>query len=232
MRTLAALVVVALLLAALAVGVDRGAVVLAERALAAQVQRSGALAQRPDVDVQGFPFLTQALRGRYDEVRLRAEGDVGGVEVDRLDVRLAGVRVPLSDVVGGRVDAVPVDGVRGDVVVTYGWLSDQVGDGLELSAEGDLLRVRGEVEVFGRELGASALSDVRLERGTVVVRARELDTGAGAVDGVLERVLADRFDLRVPLEGLPYGLEPTGLRVRPEGLLLTTAGGPTVLRRP
>ena len=230
MRTARALLVVALLLAALAVGVDRAAVVLAERALAAQLQRSGDLTERPVVDVEGFPFLTQALRGRYREVRVRAEGDVGGVEVDRLDVRLVDARVPLSDVVGGRVGAVPVAAVRGEVVLTYGWLSDRAGKGLLLSGEGDLLRVRGRVEVLGQDLAASALSEVRLDRGAVVVRAREFDTGAGAVDGVLGSVLADRFDLRVPIGGLPYGLVLTGLRVRPEGLLLTAAGGPTVLQ--
>ena len=226
-RRLAAVLAVVLLLP---VGVDRGAAALAGRALAGQLQRSGGLSERPDVDVDGFPFLTQALRGRYEQVRLRTAGVVGGVDVRRLDVRLDGARVPLSAVARGRVGAVPVDGVRGDVVLTYPWLSARAGHGLALSGEGDLLRVRGRVRVLGQDLAASALSEVRLERGAVAVRARSFDTGAGAVDGVLASLLADRFDLRVPVPPLPYGLALTGLQVRPEGLLLTTAGGPAVLR--
>lgn len=224
-----ALLVVAVLLSALVVGADLVAVGVAERVIAGQAQRAAMLPERPQVDVQGFPFLTQALRGRYEHVRLRATGGLGVVEVDRLDVRLQGVRVPVSDVVGGRVDAIPVDRLRGEVVVTYAWLSEQAGKGLTLSAQGDLLRVRGEVRVLGQELAASALSEVRLVDGAVLVRAQELDTGAGPVDRFLESVLADRFDVRVPIEGLPYGLDLTGLQVRPEGLLLRASSGPTVL---
>ncbi|MCW2606659.1 MAG: hypothetical protein JWO60_1352 [Frankiales bacterium] len=226
------LLVTLLVLGVLAVGADRVAVTVAEKAIAEQAQSSGGLAERPDVDVRGFPFLTQAVAGRYDDVRFRTTGAVGQAEVEQLDVRLRGVRVPLSDAVRGDVASVPVDGLSGDVLLSYDYLSRQAGDGVVVSAgEGGLLRVRGSVEVLGQELSGGALSEVRLDGDDVVVEAREFETGSDGLDGALEAALAERLDFRFPVEDLPYDLKLTGLRVRPEGLSLTATSGPTVLQR-
>ncbi len=219
-----------------AVGADRAALVLTERGLAEQARTSGGLGQTPDVSIAGFPFLTQALAGRYDDVRLQATGgvDVGGlsgaglVQVAALDVRLTGVEVPLRDVLSGAVDDVPVASVRGDVLLGYGELSRRAPRGVTVSAAGERLRVTGTVRVLGRDLSASALSDVVLADGSVVVRAREVEAGGARVPlGVLSAAL----DFAVPVGDLPYGLALTGLRVRPDGVGLTARSGPTVLRR-
>ena len=212
-------------LAALLVGADLVAVRVAEGVIASQTQASGGFSQRPAVDVRGFPFLTQALAGRYDDVRVSASGTVSGTPVERLDVALQGVRLPLSQALSGDVATVPVEGLAGDVLLGYRYLSEQAGDGLQVSPAGELLRVKGTVRVLGQTLTATALSAVRLDdQGRVVVRARE-------VAGVDLSLLGERFDFRVPVDGLPYGLELTGLRVTPAGLALRASSGPTTLSR-
>jgi len=65
-----ALLVVVLLLVGLAVVADRVAVGVAETRVGEQLAAEGGLAGTPEVDITGFPFLTQAIGGRYDEVRI------------------------------------------------------------------------------------------------------------------------------------------------------------------
>jgi hypothetical protein len=219
-----------LLLAVLLVVADRVGVRVAEREVAVQAQRDGGLPERPDVEVRGVPFLTQVVRGRYDDVRLHTAGRLGGAQVRDLDVQLTGVRLPLRDLLAGSVDAVPADRVRGSAVLDYGWLSSQA-HGLRVSPDGDRLRVEGSVRVLGRQLGAAASSTVRLDGDAVRVRAQSFSTGSGPVDALLGRALGDRFDFGVRLGALPFGLHLAGLRVRPDGLAVQVAGGPTVLHR-
>ena len=98
--------VVLLLLVVTGVVVDRVAVGFAEREVAEQLAAQEALSGEPDVDVRGFPFLTQALAGRYEEVRIVLTAD-GTVSLDGdelvIDVdRASGVGVDLPRLVVDR----------------------------------------------------------------------------------------------------------------------------------
>ena len=209
------LLVPLLVLAALLVGADLVAVRVAEGVIAGQAQATGRFSSRPEVDVRGFPFLTQALPAATTTSGCAPPGRSSGQQVERLDVALRGVRLPLADALSGDVASLPVDGLRGEVLLGYPYLSQQAGRGLQVSAAGELLRVRGSVEVLGRTVTAAALSQVRLDdAGRVVVRAQRFE---GVAEG-LTGLLGDRFDFRVPVDGLPYGLALTGLRVTPGGL--------------
>jgi hypothetical protein len=226
------LLVVLVLLGTVLVAADRGAVLIAERVLGEQAQTEAGLASRPDVDIAGFPFLTQALAGRYEQVRLELSGVIAGqVDVERLDARLRGVQVPLGDAIGGQVTRVPVEGLDADVVVGHDELARRSGRDITLSSHGDQLRVSGEVEVLGRTVTAAAISDVRLDGDRIVVRAQSFQVGNGVADRVVSAVLGDRFDFTVRLGALPYGLRLTGLQVRQDGVHLAAEAGPTVLSR-
>jgi hypothetical protein len=140
------------------------------------------------------------------------------------------VHLPLRDALAGSVDAVPVDRVRGTALLDYGELSSRA-HGLRVSPDGDRLRVEGSVTVLGRRLTAAASSTVRLSGDEVLVRAQSFSTGSGPVDRLLGLALGDRYDFGVRLAALPFGLHLTGLGVRPDGLAVQVAGGPTVLHR-
>ena len=64
------LLIVLVVLAALLVVADRVGVVVAENRLAGQIQQQLVLDSKPDVSIHGIPFLTQAIRGRYKDIRV------------------------------------------------------------------------------------------------------------------------------------------------------------------
>lgn len=221
-----------MVVAGLLVVADRVAVTVAERAVGAQLQASAGLQGRPDVDISGFPFVTQAVRGRYADVHVTALGvPTDGVRVAELSADLVALEVPLSDALAGSVTAAPVQRLTARALVSFGDLARSSGDRrLTVAREGRGVAVTGSVEVLGRRLEATAVSTVRLDGGDIVVRAQSFRVGADPVDAALTRALGDLLDLRVPVGRLPYDLQLQGLSVGPDGVALTAGGGPTVLR--
>jgi hypothetical protein len=218
---------------------DRAGAALAARAVADELQRSSTLTSRPEVTVAGVPFLTQALRGRYERLDVTAAdvpaGTVGGepLTLRTADVVLHGARVPLSDALSRRVTEVPVDRVDAVVLLPWDELARRAGDReVTLEPAGDRVRVRGEVRVLGQRLTASAVSRLTVQDGAITVQAEELDVGNGAADRVLTRALRGRLDFRVPVQELPFGLSVDRLQVRPDGLAVRARADDTVLSDP
>jgi hypothetical protein len=226
-RLLVALVVVlGLLLVA-----DRVGATVAAGAVATQVQSSTRLTSPPEVEIDGFPFLTQALAGRYDEVTVQARDvPAGELTLSRLDATLSGVQVPLSQALSGSVTRVPVAGVTARALVAYGELSRRSGDRrLTVAPAGDRVRVTGSVLVLGRTVTATAVSRVEVVDGALVLTAESYSVGDAAADDLLTRALGGRLDLRIPVSGLPYGLQLTAVDVQDDGVSVLAEAGATVL---
>jgi hypothetical protein len=234
MRRLAAmLVVVAVLLVAAAVG-DSVARHRAERELAQRIRTSQHLVTSPDVTIEGTPFLTQAIAGRYQGARVVISDLVSaGLPVQRLDVRLRGIRVPLGDLLRQQVRDVPVDRVAGTAHVTFAALTGRVNTagipGLRLSDDGGRLRIATSVAVprlgtipiqvsarIGVQAGEPTLSDAKVLDAPVPVPAEVMRPLLAAIAGPLR--------LR-----LPYGLRLTGVRVSATGVDVSAAATGVVL---
>jgi hypothetical protein len=217
------------LLVLLGVG-DRVSVALAERALAERITAEDGVGSA-STKVRGFPFLTQAVRGRYDRVDVEARDiDRGGVRVAELDATLTGIQAPLGEVVRGEVTAVPVDDVRATALVTYLDLAHRSGlVGVAIEPLDGEVRVTGRVSVLGQQVTASATSRVTLRGDAVVVTARSIRV-LGQSTPALVGALAGLLDLRVPVGRLPYGLRLTGVRATAGGLVLSAEAHDTVLR--
>jgi hypothetical protein len=226
-----ALLVVLVLLLGLAVIADRVAVGVAEDRVAEQVAAKGGLAGTPEVDITGFPFLTQALGGRYDEVRISLTAEeLGQPAGTRADVALHGIRVPLSAVLSGAVQEVPVDRIDGTATLSYELLSAQLGAGTTLTREGDGLRITRTVEILGRELPLTATAQVTLEGADLVVDVEEA-SGAGVdVPDFLLRQAPDLLDLRYTVPALPFGLQLTGVTPADDGVDIRVEARDAVLR--
>jgi LmeA-like phospholipid-binding len=208
-----ALAVVLLLVLGLAVLADRLAVGVAEDRVATELASRGGLQGTPSVDIRGFPFLTQAIGGTYDDVRISLDAaELGRPEGTRADLALHGVHVPLTAVLSGSLSEVPVDRIDGTATLSYALLAAQLGEDAELSAEGNRLRITRTVEVVGRQLRLTAVGEVTLDGSDLVVDVQEA-TGAGVeVPGFLLDRATDLLDLRYAVPALPFGLQLTSVR--------------------
>ncbi|SFK35970.1 LmeA family phospholipid-binding protein [Geodermatophilus ruber] len=226
-----ALLVVLLLLLGLAVVADRVGVGIAEDQVARVVADRGGLAGEPDVEIGGFPFLTQAVGGEYDEVRLSLTADdLGQPEGTRADVTLRGVQVPLSDVLSGSVAEVPVARVDGTATLSYELLAQQLGGDTTLTRVGDGLRITRTVELAGLTLPLTAAGTVSLDGGDLVVDVQQASGAGVELPGFLVDQASSQLDLRHPLPELPFGLQLTGVRPAEDGVQVTVEARDTVLR--
>jgi len=224
------LLVVVLLLLGLAYAADRAALGLAEDRVAEELAAQGDLAGAPDVEIAGFPFLTQAVAGRYEDVRISlTAAELGQPEGTRADIALHGVRVPLSSVLSGSVQQVPVDRVDGTATLSYDLLSAQLGGDTTLRREGDGLRITKTVELLGQTLPLTAAGTVTLDGNELVI---DVENAAGAgVDipfFLVDRV-SDLLDLRYAVPPLPFGLRLTGVSPAEDGVEITVEATDTVL---
>lgn len=221
-----------LVLLGLLLVLDRAAAAVAATAIAAQVQSSTRVTSEPDVTVGGFPFLTQALAGSYDRVEVDAAGvPAGDLTVTRLEATLTGVRVPLSDAVSGSVERVPVDRVQARALVSYDELSRRSGDRrLTVSpGTGDRVRVTGSVQALGGTVAATAVARVEVADGALVVIGESYEVDGAPADAAVTRALRGLLDLRIPVTGLPYGLQVSRAEVGPQGVTVVATARDTVL---
>ena len=190
----------------------------------------GGLSGTPSVDIAGFPFLTQAFAGTYEDVRIALTAK----ELDQpagtsADVRLHGVHVPLSSVLSGSVQQVPVDRIDGTATLSYDLLAAQLGGDTTLRREGDGLRITRTVQIAGYTLPLTAAGTVTLEGDELVIDVQKA-SGAGVdVPGFLVDKVSDLLDLRYPIPALPFGLEVTGVQPGDDGVEVTVAAQDTVL---
>ncbi len=223
------LLVTLVVLLGLAVVADRVAVGVAEDRVAEAIAERGELAGTPEVSVEGWPFLTQAVSGEYDDVRIQlTAADLGEPEGTTADVRLRGVRVPLSDVLDGSVTQIPVDRIDGTVTLSYALLSRELGTDTTLVPEGDGLRLTKTVEVLGYQVPLTAVGTVRLDGQELVVDVDGASAAGVDLPGAVVERAGDALDLRYPID-LPFGLELTGVVPEDDGVRVTGGARDTVL---
>jgi hypothetical protein len=227
---LVALVVLLLLVVGVLVAVDRVGVRIAEDRVADQVADRGDLTGTPDVDIAGFPFLTQALSGDYRDVRIHLTAEeLGQPAGTRADVALRGVHVPLSDVLSSSVQQIPVDRVDGTATLSYALLAEQLGGDTTLAQEGTGIRVTRTVEVLGLDLPVTATGTLTLDGQDVVIDVQDADAGAVDVPAAVLRRAADLLDLRYRVPELPFGLQLTSVRPAADGVEVRVQATDTVL---
>ncbi len=230
MRALVVLLVIVAVLLGIGFLADRAVERYAEGYVADQLTEQAGLAGTPEVDVRGFPFLTQALDGRYEDVRISLTADeLGQPQGTAADIRLVGVHIPLSAVLSGDVQEVPVDRIDGAATLSYDLLSQQLGGDSTLARDGDGLRVTKTVELLGYTLPLTASGTVSLDGDQLVVDV-ERASGAGVeLPGFLVDEASDLLDLRYEIPALPFGLQLTSVTPAADGVVVEVEATDTVL---
>ena len=225
-----ALLVFLLLVVALAVVADRAVEQVAEGVVARQLEAE--IGTQPSVEVGGFPFLTQALRGRYEQITVDAPSVRSGeVTVQDFQATLTGTQVPLSEVLNGSLSEVPVERLRGSGLVPWSTLEDASDGRLSLEPDGDQVRVSGSVRVLGQRLDGSALADASVSGGVLRLDATDVTVGGERASGVVGQTLAQALSLTYEVPPLPYDLRLREVDVTSAGVVVTGAAADVLLRR-
>ncbi|MFE2559066.1 DUF2993 domain-containing protein [Streptomyces sp. NPDC059352] len=226
MRALRILLIVAVVLGGVLVGIDRLAVAYAESEAASRVKLSAASSESIEIDIKGFPFLTQVADKRFDEVDVKATGveaTAGSrrIRVEELTAALRDVTVT-GDWAGARAGS-----ATGTALISYADLTAAADPGVTVAYGGDgKVKVTGGVEFMGRTLTRSVLSTVTVVNGdTIKVHADEVP-GEG-IPGV-EELVRKRTDFERPI-GMIAGMKVEKVEARPDGLAVAVTGKDIVL---
>jgi hypothetical protein len=214
------LVIVLILLVGLVIAADRIGLAVAQDAIAKNVESQYDLDHKPEVKIKGFPFLTQALKGRYGEIDVNV-GDFTqlGVHLTGTKVTLKGVDAPLSDALHNDPSGFVADTAISTATVPYADVDKEAPNGMKVSAEGKALKVRGPVTVLGISRTVSATVSVKPSGRSVKVLPETVDAGGKTIPVAL---VQQAFTFTMPVKGLPLNTRISDVQVMPEGLRVTT----------
>jgi hypothetical protein len=226
------LLIVLVVLAAVLVVADRVGVVVAQNALAGQIQQQIDLDREPDVSIRGVPFLTQAVGGTYKDTRVELpDVDAGDVQDVAVAARLQGAHVSLSDAVRGNVDRIPVDRISGTLSIPYDQLARASRiPALRITRDGDSLRLSGSVRVLGRTVDAEAVGRVEVDGGRIAINAEQAEVAGIPVPQAVLDEAARLLSFRMQPRDLPLDLRITAVRLADSGLLVDAVSDDVVLR--
>ena len=215
------LLIAVLVLALLFVGADRVGVYLAERTAGDTIQNSQHLSSRPDVDIAGFPFLTQLAAGKFDEITITAKDLPVGEQQHLLD--LSRVRVVLHTVrVSRDFSRVQADTATATAAVSYAELGKTLGVDVAYNG-GGRVRATKSVTVAGHKFTATVTARPQLADGALAFGATRINQ-AGEIGGAVASALDKVFDLTIPLQGIPFRIRVTALHAEATGVVVQLSG--------
>jgi hypothetical protein len=231
MRVARTVLIVLVILGGLFVAADQITVSVAQNKAADRAALTEGLTTKPKVSIEGFPFLTQVVTGKLDEVKITAKDIAaanGGqtLRIDSFHADLHGVK--LSDSYRRAV----ADSADGLAFLTYADLTKAAPRGVTVSSAGTAKSKDGGalVRLTGSILGArlSVLSEVTV-RGpdTIGLKAQTLPTAFTAL-GLTDQV-RQQIDFTRQLTHLPAGIALTSVTSTPDGLSVAAVGKHVVL---
>lgn len=219
-RLLRTVIIVVVAPAALLVALDFGARAFAEAQVASEIQQQG-FPKKPNVSIQGFPFLTQVISRDFSDVQI-SSSDVteGPLQIASINATMTAVHVN-SSLTGGTVGR-----LNGTLHVTFAALANAMtaeagrlgslgNAGLTLSQAGP-----DEVKATLDLVGASAAAVWRVTRAG----RNDINIRLVSLNGLTSGLLGSLADVNVLLPSLPTGLSIRSITVTPNGLVGTVTG--------
>ncbi|MBT2457919.1 DUF2993 domain-containing protein [Streptomyces sp. ISL-86] len=235
MRFLRVVVIIGVILGALFVGADRWAAGYAEDRLADRIQAQEGLTGSAEVDIHGFPFLTQALSHDLDQVDLKLKGveatsDGRKTRISEIDASFHGVKL------NGDYSRGSAERAEGTALLTYEDLTKAAQTGVTVAYGGapGKVKVTARIEFLGRIFTRSVVSTVTLvdakeAKGGKIIRVHADQVPGEGLPGI-ESAIRKRTDFDRQLDsGLPDGLQLNSLTSDGSGVHLTLSGSNVVL---
>ncbi|MCW2595304.1 MAG: Secreted protein [Jatrophihabitans sp.] len=209
------------ILVVLLVVADRVGNYVAERTAGNTIQQSQHLTSRPDVNIGGFPFLTQLAAGHFDKITVTASHvPVGSASVP---LQVAQVHVEFDGVTVSRAfSSVHANTANAIALVNYADLSKTLGVDLAYAGNGRI-KASKSVSLAGRTLSAEVTTQPILANGALSFGSTQIN-GAGQLSGEVTALLNKVFDVSVPLQGIPFQIQVKSLTVDERGLHINLTG--------
>jgi hypothetical protein len=216
---LIALVVIIVLL----VGADFAARAVAENVAATQFQKQGDLTNKPDVTIEGFPFLTQVVGKDLSDVKVSAANEQEGpVNITSIDATATGVHLNSYSFNSGEIS-----NISGTLLIDFASLGKTLTS--EIGSLGTLLNGAG------LDLTAAGPDKVKASMNLIVttgsatwrvsrVSSTELNITLVGSSGLPSSLLSSIQDVNIPIPKLPLGLAIDSVQVTPAGLVGTING--------
>jgi hypothetical protein len=201
------------------VGADRAANAYAEDQMASQVQSSLALSGKPNVSIQGFPFLTQVAARTFNTVDVNASNETAGpggqLEIASLTATLHGMHIHGTN-------SATVDQFTASALVTFTALAHAGGipQGITLTSDGGN-QIKATVDILGFSSDATAKVT---QVGDDKINVKITDFG-----GVPADVLGSLTDFTFSIPKLPAGVKIQSVSVTQQGVRITATGENTTL---
>ena len=201
-------------LAVVLIVLDRGGDYIAERIAADNLKSSQHLTSRPDVSIDGVPFLTQFARGKYDHVAV----DADDLPVADGAVQVSHLHVDLNQLVVSRdFKTFHVSSATAAATITYADLSTRLGVTVRYAGNNRVTASKTiDLPVVGT-ISPSISVRPELVNGALTF-GRSSINGAGDNLGAVSTVLNKIFDVRIPFDGLPFEIKVRSVTVDATGL--------------
>jgi hypothetical protein len=213
-------IIILVVLIGLLVALDFGARAFAESKVASEIQQQG-FPKKPNVSIEGFPFLTQVIARDFKDVQISSSNVTEGpLLIQSIDATMTGVHVD-SSFNGGTVD-----NLNGTMSVTFAALASamtsQAGALGQLTGAGLSLTQAGPDEV-------KASLNLVVASGTAVWRVsrtnrNDINIQLVNSSGLTSSLLGGIGNITIPLPSLPLGLSIQSVSVTPSGLVGTVTG--------
>jgi LmeA-like phospholipid-binding len=206
----------------LLVGADRIALVVAEDQLASHIQSSQHLSQKPDVSIDGFPFLTQVIARDFPHATVDIHGLVAnGLTISDLHADLRGVHVN-SGFNGATVDTLTATAELSYADIGTALSSQLNVQGIQVGtvqvAEAGPDQITASYSLLG--VSISATIGVTLSAAnTLEFRSISFHTPLSGIG-----VSPQNFDLKYDLGSLPFGIDLTQLDFTSSGVEIFATG--------
>jgi LmeA-like phospholipid-binding len=215
-------IIVLIVLLGLLIAADFAARAFAQNKMASEIQQQG-FPKKPDVSINGFPFLTQVISRDFKDIHVSSTNITEGpLLIQSINATMTGVHVNSSFQSG------TVDHLNGTMTVTFpalanamtsqaGALGSLVSSGLTLSDAGNN-EVKASLDLLGG-----------LASGTAVWRVtrtghNEIHVHLVSATGLGSAATSGISDITVPLPALPLGMTIQSIAVTPTGLVAVVTG--------
>jgi len=194
---------------------DRGLHYAAESEISARVEQQYKMSSEPEVTIGGFPFLTQAVSGHYDEIRIVTGAIVvEGVQLERVDIIARDVSAPLSDLM--TQPSVVAGTARAKVMLPYSELQKRLPEGIVIENEDGEPRLSGDLALGQYSTPVTADLEVAVEGKTIAVTPSDIELGQNEFGDM--GIVEDMLQMQVPVPEMPFGLEVTSIEALPNGV--------------